>query len=310
MPSYSDETHTSVEAVLREKLIPAVLGCDPFDISAIMERLDRAVTGNSFAKAAIEIALEDLTGRLVDQPVYRLLGGKYRERVPLAWAIGIGDVAAVAKEAAEYAARGFGTIKVKIGRDPARDIEVVREARSAIGGGVKLRVDANQGYDLTTAMETLPRMEKFDLELIEQPLPRGDISGMARLCGLLETPIMADESVFGPEDAIALVRGAAADIINIKIMKPCGLRGSRAIADIAAAAGIPILVGSMVEMGIGTAAGLHFAIATPGIEFACEMIGPEMLADDVVESVPFLATCAEGYLGVPTGAGLGVCLKT
>ncbi len=309
MPSYSDETHTGVEAILKEKLIPVIIGCDPFDINAIMERLEVAVDGNHYAKASIDLALHDLVGKIIDQPVYRLLGGKCRERIPLIWAIGLGDVEEVANEAAEYVERGFRTIKIKIGLDPKRDIEAIREVRNAIGSEIKFRVDANQGYDYDTAVETLPAMEKYDLELIEQPLPRSDIDGMAKLCAQLDTPIMADESMFGVKDAIELVKKKAADIINIKIMKPCGLRGSRAVADIAAAAGIPVLVGSMVEMGIGTAAGLHFAIATPGIDFACEMIGPELLADDIIQPAPFLATGAEGYLEIPAGAGLGVSLK-
>ncbi|MCK4303522.1 MAG: dipeptide epimerase [Candidatus Eisenbacteria sp.] len=309
MPSYSEETHTSVEAVLREKLIPAVRGCDPFDINAIMARLDAAASGNSIAKAAIDLALHDLVGKLTDQPVYRLLGGCFRERVPLAWAIGLGGIEEVAGEAAKYAGKGFGTIKIKVGRDAERDIEAVRAVREAIGSRVRLRVDANQGYDYDTAIGILPKMERFDLELIEQPLPRSDIEGMGRLCAALDTPIMADESVFNAQDAIELIRQRAADIINIKIMKPCGLRGSRAVADIAAGAGIPCLIGSMVEMGIGTAAGLHFAIATPNIDFACEMIGPEMLAADIIEQAPFLATCGEGYFALPTGTGLGVSLK-
>ncbi len=310
MPAYCDETHTGVEAILREKLIPVIIDCDPFDINAIMERLGGAVDGNHYAKASIDLALHDLVGKKMNQPVYRLLGGKCRERVPLIWAIGLGDVEEVANEAAEYVGKGFRTIKLKIGLDPKRDIETVKEVRDAIGSDIKLRVDANQGYDYDTAIETLPRMEKYDLELIEQPLPRSEIDGMARLCAKLDTPIMADESMFGTQDAIELIRRNAADIINIKIMKPCGLRGSRAVADIAAAAGIPVLVGSMVEMGIGTAAGLHFAIATPNINFACEMIGLELLADDIIQPAAFLTTCAEGYLELPTGTGLGIDLKT
>jgi muconate/chloromuconate cycloisomerase len=309
MAAYSEETHTGVETVLKEKLIPVVIGCDPFDINAIMERLDKTVDGNSFAKAAIDLALHDLMGKLANQPVYKLLGGKYRDRVPLAWAIGLGGIGDVAAEAVEYVEKGYRTIKIKIGNDPKRDIDAVREVRNAIGDEIKFRVDANMGYDLDTAIETLSEMEKYDIELFEQPISRDDIEGMAKLCERFDTPIMADESNYSPEDALDLARKKAADILNIKIMKPCGLRGSRAIANIAQAADIPLLIGSMPEMGIGTAAGLHFAISTPGIEYACELIGPEMLADDVIEPVPFLKTCEKGYLELPTGNGLGVDLR-
>ncbi len=309
MPSYSDETHTDVETVLKEKLIPAVIGFNPLDINSIMDLLDRTVIGSNFAKAAIDLALHDIIGKITNQPVYVLLGGKYREKIPLAWAIGIGDIEEVAYEAAEYVQKGYQTIKIKIGNDPTRDIEAVKEVRNAIGDDVKFRVDANQGYSYDTAIETLSKMEKYSLELIEQPLPRSDIDGMAKLCEKLDTPIMADESMFDKRDAFELMKHKAADIINIKIMKPCGLRGSRAVPDIASAAGIPCLVGSMVEMGIGTSAGLHFAIATPNIEFACEMIGPEMLADDIIQPVPFFKHCENGYLELPTGSGLGVKLS-
>jgi len=152
-------------------------------------------------------------------------------------------------------------------------------------------------------------MERHNLELIEQPLPRERINDIAKLRKILKTPIMLDESLVSIHDAIELIEKKAVDIFNIKVMRVGGLYNSLKFAHLAQAAGIPCLVGSMVEFGIGTTAGLHFALATSNIKFACELIGPEMLASDVINPAGFLGNCGKGYLTIPVKSGLGVSLK-
>jgi L-alanine-DL-glutamate epimerase-like enolase superfamily enzyme len=211
------------------------------------------------------------------------------------------------EEAVRYARAGFPTIKLKIGVDARQDLDVVREVRSALGPDVPIRVDANQGYDFLTACRVLPKMEEEGLQLIEQPIARWNIDGMAELCRMLETPIMADESLYSLQDAGQLARHGAADIFNIKLLKPGGLWRSRQVAAVAEAFGIPCLVGSMPEMGVGTLAGVHFAAATRAVSFPSELIGPLMFAGDVLAGNPLGdLERVPGWITVPETPGLGV----
>jgi o-succinylbenzoate synthase len=311
MTAYSGETAGNIQSVLEEHFFPMLPGRNPLDLEALHADMDRRLSGHSFAKAAIDFACYDLAGRSLGLPVYALLGGKFRDRVPLAWAVGLGTVEEMVAEAVTYARAGFPTIKLKIGLDAALDLQVVREVRRAIGPEVAIRVDANQGYDRITAERTLPRMEEEGLQLIEQPIPRWDIDGMAALCRALTTPIMADESLYSLQEAMHLVQRGAADIFNIKLLKPGGLYRSRQVAAVAEAAGIPCIVGSMPEMGVGTAAGLHFAAATRAVSYPSELIGPLMFDGDILAGNPLGdLSRVPGYLAVSDAPGLGVGLQS
>jgi L-Ala-D/L-Glu epimerase len=310
MVSYSDETQKDILNGVLDYLAPAVVGMDPFDLEAIHHRMEQVLPGHHFAKASIDLALYDIMGKKLNVPAYQLLGGKVRDRIPLAWVVGIGSTDEMVEEAVSYVGRyGFETVKLKIGREPAKDLDVVREVRAALGPSVKIRVDANQGYDVATAIKTLRKMEQYDLELVEQPVAKWNILGMAEVAAALDTPIEADESMFGYHDAMTLIKLKACDIINIKIMKPCGLYGSKKVAAVAEAAGLTCLIGSMVEFGPGTAAGLHFAAAHRVVAHACEQVGGFLFAGDVVEEDFGLSAVVGGSLKVPEGPGLGITMK-
>lgn len=307
MTAYSGETAAGIAAALEELLLPTIAGANPLDMEAIHGRMDARVHGNSYAKAAIDFACYDLAGKALGVPVTQLLGGRVRDRIPLAWAVGLGTVGEMVAEAAQYADAGFGTIKLKIGRDPELDLEVVRQVRAAIGPETAIRVDANQGYDTITARRVLPKMEAFDLQLIEQPLARWNLEGMAELCRRMDTPIMADESLHSLQDAFELARRGAADILNIKLLKPGGLYRSKQVAAVAEASGLACLVGSMPELGLGTAAGAHFAASAAVVRYPSELIGPLMFDGDILAGNPFgELQRVPGALTVPDGPGLGV----
>jgi len=309
MPSYSSETSGSVIAILKRGMLEQVVGETVFDMERILNKLDEVSTTDPFATAAVDFALHDLAGKCLDTPCYNLMGGRLRERVDLSWAVGMGEVEAMVEEAVHHVDMGYRTVKLKVGSDPGGDLEVVRAVRNRIGAEIRLRVDGNQGYSLEDAVRILPELERFDLEMIEQPIHRDDIEGMVALRAVLHTPVLADESLFSLQDALDLIRMEACDVFNIKVMKPGGLWRSRKIAAVAAAAGIPCSVGSMVEMGPGSAAGLHFALSIPEVKYAAELIGHEMIDGDVIEEADWIATCRNGYLGVPGGPGLGFCMK-
>jgi muconate/chloromuconate cycloisomerase len=305
LPQYSDETQEGIIIALRKYLVPAILGQDPLEISSILGRMESVISGHSFAKTAIDIALWDIAGKAMKSPVYRLLGGLCRDRISLTWCIGMGTTEDMVKEALDSVEKGFTTIKIKIGRNAKKDIQNVAAIRDAIGDGCCIRVDANQGYTRDVAIRTLKKMESYDLQLIEQPVNRFDLDGMADIARTLDTPILADESVFSPSDAIRVIRKEAADAINIKIMKPGGLANSTKIANIAEAAGIPCLVGSNLEMGVAITAGGHFAAATSNITYESDLVSPVMylVADDVLKE-PYRLDGS--FFVVPKDFGLGV----
>lgn len=309
MPSYSKETAESVIGTLKSGMLEQVKGESLFDLERILEKLDAVKSDNPFATAAIDFALHDLIGKCLNVPCYKLMGGLVRARVGLCWAIGIKEKEEMVEEAKKYVALGYRTVKLKIGRDPGQDIENVRAVREALGKGVRMRVDANQGYSLSEALRVLPELEKFDLEMIEQPISAQDIEGMAELCAKLRAPILADESLRTLSDATALVKHKACDIFNIKVMRVGGIQRSKKIAAIAEAASVPCEVGSMVEMGPGTAAGLHFALSTSAVKYDCEMIGHEMIDGDIIEEEEWISSCRNGFLGVPSRSGLGFAIK-
>jgi muconate cycloisomerase len=308
MPAYSGETAAGVEAAINDVLAPAVIGLDPREPGTLHSRMDAAAHGQPFAKAAIDFAAWDAAGRMLRVPVSMLLGGTRRPTVPLAWAVGLGSIDEMVEEAVRYAGAGF-TIKLKVGRAPAQDLEVVREVRGALPTSTPIRVDANQGYDLPTARRVLPVMEEAagGLQLIEQPLPAWDLDGAVDLARSVDAPLMADESLYSLHSALELVRRRACAIFNIKLLKPGGLYRARQVAAIAEAAGIGVVIGSMPEMGVGAAAGLHFAASLPNADYPHELIGPLMFRDDVLLGNPFgRLDAARGNLPVPTGAGFGV----
>jgi L-alanine-DL-glutamate epimerase-like enolase superfamily enzyme len=307
LPAYFDESPSEIMRAVRSEIEPAIRGFSPFDVEAIHSRMDEALPQHPLSKAAVDLAVHDLCGRILGVPVADLLGGRCRTRVPLVWVIGLKAVDDVLEEAEEVVGRGFGTLKVKIGADSERDLEVVRTLRERLPAGVRLRVDGDQGYTLVTATRVLKMMEELRLELIEQPVPKWNVEGMAELASLLETPIMADETIYTPEDAINLIRKRAADVFSVCVLKPKGLLGAKKIAHIAEAARVPIAVGSLFESGIGTAAGLHFAASCPNATLACELLGPLLLEGDA-SSAPFLASARQGYLELPPGPGLGIDL--
>ena len=298
--SYSGETMESIKFAIDNYLSKALIGEDPTNIVKIHEKMD-FLKENYFAKAAIDFACYDITGKKLQVPVYKLLGGKYRDKISVGQSVGIKSVEETVKEAIQYEKAGFKSIKLKIGNDAEYDFKRIKEVGEAID--VPIRVDANQGYRFDEAVDILTKLDDFGLLLIEQPLPKWNLEGMAKLCDMLNTPILADESCYTIHDAINLIKYNAADIFNIKILKPGGLYNSSQIASIATSAMIPLSIGSMVEMGIGTAAGAHFAASVKYLDYPSDVKGPSLMADSILKKP---IKIEDGYTHVPEGPGLGI----
>jgi muconate cycloisomerase len=307
---WSGETQAGAIALIQDVLAPLVVSGDPFDTEWLSRRMDRAAFGNSFAKAALEMALLDLQGKILELPVYKLLGGRDsgQQGIRLKFVVGAVQADMAAERARRMVERGWRAIKVKVGRHdhPRVDVERLRAVREAIGPDVWLSVDANGGYTVEQAVWAASRFDKLDVALFEQPTRRGDHVSMAEVRRKSSILVMADESVFTPEDAINVIRHQAVDVLSLYPGKHGGIRATQHIAKLAEAAGIPCTIGSNLEREVATAAMAHVTVCTANIQcerFPGDLIGPVYYQQSLsTEPLHYQAD----RLWVPEGPGLGV----
>lgn len=304
-PAFMGETAHTIHLVIQKYIKPRILGENIFDIEKIHELMDEAIYGNYAAKACIDMALYDVMGKTLNMPVYKLLGGKYRDDVELSWVVGIKkDLSAAIEEAEHYVSQGYKTIKLKVGNSPEKDYQLVKAIRDHFGDRIKIRLDANQGYDYVTAIQLFSKLEEFDLESIEQPVKRWDIEGMKKVKESLNTPIMADESISNFNEALQVINSNAADLINIKVGKVGGLWPAKKIATLAEAAGMQATAGSNLELGIGSAASIHFVASSKALSYPNDLLlGIDLHNKDVIRGI---IEVVDGKAKCPEFPGLGV----
>lgn len=310
---FGESPHATVHLV-EDVLSPVLVGSDPYEIELAHQRMNAAVKGYPYAKSAIDSALLDIKGKAIGVPVYELLGGLARRAVPIAHSIGIIDLETICSEAQRAVEEGIGTIKLKIGLDPERDVEAVRRVRKKVGDKVEIVLDANQGYSTPKlAIRTLKRIEESRIRYVEQPVE--GLDAMAHVAQSVDVPIMADESAWTPHDILDIVRLGAADLISVYTSKPGGLSRAKKVAAVAEAAGLPCNVNGSAETGVGNAANLHLAASTSCITEACAIpvttVGGReqtttagvFYTDDIITE-PFVFE--DGCLSVPAAPGLGI----
>ncbi|HDN19575.1 MAG TPA: dipeptide epimerase [Candidatus Acetothermia bacterium] len=288
-----------------DALVPALLGEDPRRIGYLVERMDRVLEGNSAAKAALDIALHDLVGRILGEPLWRLLGGHTPGPVSTDFTVGIDAPEAMASEARALVERGFREIKIKVGEDPVTDLERVRRIREAVGDGIVLRIDANQGWTPQEALWALRRMAEYGVELVEQPVAAWDIQGLAWVRRHSPIPVMADEAAHSPRDALRLIQADAVDYINIKLMKSGGLWRAREIATICRNAGVLNMIGGMVETNLAATAATHLALSEGNIRFRDLDLGTDPEAQLIAEGGSYIRD-GDRHLSDPEAPGLGI----
>lgn len=278
-----------------------LLGKDPTAIGSILESFGPFFHTAPSVAAAYDMALYDIVGKMAGLPVFRLLGGD-RSVFETDRTVSIDPPGIMAERAAGFVARGFHTVKVKVGQDPDTDVERVRAVREAVGAGIRLRIDANQGWTVPKAISALKRMEKYDIELVEQPVVAWDVAGLKSVKDESPIPIMADEAVFRPEDALRLVRAEACHYINIKLMKAGGIANSIRISNIAESANVRCMVGCMNESRIALTAGAHCVASQKNIIFSDLDGNEEHKMDHVVDGF----TIKDGMIVLNEKPGLGV----
>ena len=298
-PPITGETQDSNIAAARA-IREILLDKDPLNIEGLIDGIGNIVHANPSAVAAFDMALYDLMGKVAGLPLYKLLGG-YRSSFETDLTTGLNTPEKMAASVKESLALGYRQIKIKVGEDPDLDLRRVQAVRQAIGPEVKLRIDANQGWSVSQAISALKRMESYQVEFCEQPVKDSDIYGLRQVRTQSPVPIMADESLFGPADAIKLIKEEACDYFNIKLMKAGGILNSLKIAHVAAAANIKCMVGCMLETRLGLTAAAHLVASQKNIIFADLDGNSEHKVDPIIDGI----RVDKGVIYLPEKPGLG-----
>lgn len=294
----------SIESAIQHVFKPYLVGKSLLNYETIFQAIKTLMVGNSSAKAAVDMALYDCLSKHCRLPLYQFLGGAKNE-IETDYTVSVNNPEEMGDDAASYIDQGFNVLKVKVGKDDIMtDISRIKEIRRRVGNKVKIRLDANQGWQAKDAVRAIRKMEDslLDIELVEQPVPADDIEGLKQVTDSVETLIMADESVFTPKQALQVLCTRSADLINIKLMKAGGIFQAQAINQLAETCGVECMVGSMIETKIGISAAAHFAASKKNIT-RFDFDAPLMLAKDLVEG-------GISYNGrkitFPDAAGLGI----
>lgn len=297
------ETHESVRGAIRRYLLPAIAGRPVENLEGLFAALHGSCVGNSSAKAGVDMAVYDLFGKRFGLPLFRLLGGDANETTTNL-TISVNPLDEMVRDSVEAVTRGFTALKIKVGRDPKLDVERIRAIRAAVGEGVIIRVDANQGWTARESIQIMHELEAADLgiELVEQPVPAKDFTGLKRVKDSIATPVLADESVFSAQDALKLIEMGAADYLNIKLMKAGGIHPALRICAIAEAAHVECFMGCMLETKLGVTAAAHLACGKR-IVTRCDLDSPMLCREDPVEGG---AKLDGARLLLPEKPGLGV----
>ncbi len=296
----TNETKESIEAFMFASA-KRLRGVDEDDIPSLHTALESIAPGNTAAKAAIDMAVHDLVSKRDGRPLYRTLGGEGDGRALTDMTVGIEDEEETVRRAVASVNDGFRALKLKVGLDLGQDIRRVAAVRDAVGPGVELRVDANQGYDVEQAVAFCEEMGSLGVSLVEQPVDADDHAGLKTVKARSPVPIMADECLKTIEDAERVAADGSADIINIKLMKSGGIHPARAIDAIARDAGIPTMIGCMGEIQLSIAAGLHFALSSGNVRYV-DLDSHFSMVDDPSSGLTF----DDGLIGVSDRPGLGV----
>lgn len=298
------DTTGAIIGAINDHISKAIMGMDIRNYEDIMIVLNKSLVHNSSAKAAVDIAIHDLYAQSFNRPLYRLLGGSKTE-IETDITISVNSPEEMVEDSLSAVSEGYRTLKIKVGKDSALDIERIKAIRKAIGYDINIRIDANQGWSAKEAIRTIRKMEDEDLrlELVEQPVPAYDIKGLKLVTDNVDVPILADESVFSPMDAMNIINTGAADLINIKLMKTGGIYNAIKIADMASLYNVECMIGCMLESKLSVTAAVHLA-AAKGIITKVDLDGPVLLKED-----PIIGGALFNYAKISIDDSIGLGFK-
>lgn len=313
---YFGESVSIARTVIQNYLAPAIRGAMPSNLVEIHARMDRAIKGYPYAKAAIDIAAYDLAAIQLCVPVHTLLGGAIRMRIPITHSLGLIPIEDAEKEAIKVTDEGIRTIKIKVGVDADRDVAVVKRVRDAVGPSVDICIDANQGYATPgEAIQTYRRMKSCSIKYFEQPVH--GLNRIAQVARAINSPVMADETAWNAHDVVEIIEKRAAQIVSIYTTKPGGLYRAMQVAAVCSAAGIVCNVNGSIETGVGNLANVQLAAAAEPVTLSCVIpvstpaeaqrgqIAGIYYKDDLLAEPMVLH---DGALTLPTAVGMGMKL--
>jgi len=300
------ETIATAQAIIEEVLAPGLKGREPFQVRVLVAWMERRVRGNSRAKGAVEMALQDLRGKATGLPIYELLGGKVRESVAVMRMVGLRSPKEMAEEGSRMVRQGFKALKLKIGTGWKEDLERVRQVRLAVGENIYLKVDANEAYTPLEALSLARHLEELQVGTFEQPLPAEDWEGMIHLTKNSPIAIEADQTVRSVSDALRAIRLGAAHVINTSPQKVGGIHQAKQIADLCEAAGIPCIVSNVASSLINDAAAIHVIAASLATHLPCEVGEFQRITGDPARGLEI----QNGEIPVPTSPGLGIEIES
>ena len=283
-PQITGETMGSIRATI-EYIKPHILNREIEEFDIILKNIHNLILKNTTAKSALEIALYDLKAKASNLPLYRMLGGTntvFKTDIT----ISMGKIESMISDCHKAVTLGYDTLKIKIGDDPKKDVERVTEIYKALGRNIKLRLDANQGWTAKESVELLHALEKKNIiaEFIEQPIAADDFEGFKYIKERVQTPLLADESIFSVNDARKLLEMQAIDYVNIKLAKTAGISQALKLADLSKEYGVKCMIGCMLEGPISVAAGVHVASAKADIITMLDLDAVSLLASHPVET--------------------------
>lgn len=291
--------------IVGQYLAKILLGKDPLNIEDCSLAMDSLIYGNSSIKSAFDIALYDIASQKANLPLFRFLSGDNTKELITDYTVSLGNADKMAGDAQTIKEKGFQAIKVKLGESKDKDVDRIRKIRETIGLTIPLRIDANQGWNVDEAIQTLIALEPFNIQHCEEPIPRWNFMELSKVKQNSPIPIMADESCCDHHDAKRLIDLAACDLFNIKLGKSSGIFKAQKIVRIAEQAGMKMQVGGFLESRLGFTASAHFALSSPNIIY-CDFDTPLMFNEDPV--VGGIRYDQKGVVTVPESPGLGAAM--
>ena len=304
-PAITGDCTEGIRMIIESVIAPNLIGRDIGNLQQLCRIIHKSCVGNMSAKAAVEIAIYDAMGKILNIPLYQYLGGK-SNKLKNDMTVSVGEPDEMSIDAQSILDKGFSILKIKVGQDWERDVDRISRIREAIGNLPIIRLDANQGWKPKQAIQIIRELEerKLNIDLVEQPVLANDIEGLKEVRRNVHVPIMADESLFSPKDALTLLQAGAVDYLNIKLMKTGGIHRAIHIANIAETYGVECMIGSMMESSVSVAAAAHIAVSHPNIT-KVDLDAPLWIKDEPYEGIHYI----HDQLELNDQPGLGVKRK-
>ena len=283
----------------------ALKGKDPLQIEDCIQLMDKIIYGNSSIKSAFDIALYDIASQHAGMPLYQFIGGENNKTIITDYTVSVGDIDKMAADAVKIKEQGYPAIKVKLGKNGKTDVERMKAIRAAVGNEIPLRIDANQGWTVEEAIETLNALAPLNIQHCEEPIARWNFMQLSRVKKESPIPIMADECCGDDHDAERLIQLGACDYMNIKLGKSGGIFKALKMARMAEAANIHLQVGAMLESRLAMTAFAHYALCSPNIEHF-DFDTALMFSEDPVSGG--IVYEKNGVVKVPETIGLGATI--